>query len=116
MVLLSVESQTENYECVISADRHYTMTRYIHNDIASSTGGPQIYEPCNSEADNPYCNGSEDITVTVTAISPNYGCTTPSTGTTNCNYDESYELESATMKNKFVIGGYYNVIGINEGA
>jgi len=33
-----------------------------------------------------------------------------------CNYDESYELESATMKNKFVIGGYYNVIGINEGA
>lgn len=26
------------------------------------------------------------------------------------NYDDSYSLESATMKNKFVIGGYYKTI------
>ena len=27
-----------------------------------------------------------------------------------CNYDEGYELESATMNNKFIIGGYYNIM------
>ena len=27
-----------------------------------------------------------------------------------CNYDDSYDLESATMKNKFVIGGYYKIM------
>lgn len=26
------------------------------------------------------------------------------------NYDESYDLESATMKNKFAIGGYYDIV------
>ena len=27
-----------------------------------------------------------------------------------CNYDDKYELESATMKNKFIVGGYYNIM------
>lgn len=27
-----------------------------------------------------------------------------------CNYDASYELASATMKNKFVVGEYYNIM------
>lgn len=46
------------------------------------------------------------------------------TGTTRCsfdfrvippiNYDDSYSMESATMNNKFVVGGYYNIININK--
>ena len=28
------------------------------------------------------------------------------------NYDDSYQLESATMNNKFIIGGYYKSIKI----
>tara|TARA_R110002020_G_C16314283_1_gene774126 strand:+ start:1003 stop:1665 length:663 start_codon:yes stop_codon:yes gene_type:complete len=46
------------------------------------------------------------------------------TGVTRCsfdfrvippvNYDDSYQLESATMSNKFLVGEYYEIIDINK--